>query len=193
MAIVIQDAKSTVHQKGWRPLFLMLIASMVIGCYQKGVPVNKSVTENLCESPQSQVPVESSPPQVACENPESHVPHQRSKARVVRDNSDIQIPRMSLNTRDVGENPKLKQHRARGKPELKQEEGLVMLEEFLEQAGNDLNCWFTVEQIDALEDSCSALDAASVVPVEVQSIDELVTKLRSDLENVQVVVSSPKR
>jgi hypothetical protein len=103
-------------------------------------------------------------------------------------NSDAQVsPTIGRVTSSI-ESRKLKQHRAWGDPKLAKKEELIPLEEFLESKGAQLNCWFTLEDRYGNADQPSTLMAADVVSGDVQTIDDLVTKLRNDLEEVHVVV-----
>ncbi len=64
----------------------------------------------------------------------------------------------------------------------------AILDDFLYSAGDSLNCWFSLECLENTESRDAALEAATVSQAEVGSIAELVTKLRNDLDDVQVDV-----
>jgi hypothetical protein len=78
-----------------------------------------------------------------------------------------------------------KQHRA-FQPEYNSDETLVGLVDFVIEAGATLNCRFTFEEIASTKSRTSALEGAEVTPANVQSVAELVSKLKNDLEEVHV-------
>ena len=163
----------------------ILITLGLFGCYQKDnymydtdSPISPETnthqrTHNVSDSPTP--PEKTNPPII-----DDH----RSPLRPLQ-NSDAQVSPTIENSIKLR---KLKQHRAWSDPEIADKEGLVTLEEFLESKGEKLNCWFTLEDRYGNADQPSTLMAADIVSGGVQTIDDLVTKLRNDLEEVNVEV-----
>ena len=155
----------------------ILITLGLFGCYKKDnymydtdSPISPETnthqrTHNVSDSPTP--PEKTNPPII-----DDH----RSPLRPLQ-NSDAQVSPTIENSIKLR---KLKQHRAWSDPEIADKEGLVTLEEFLESKGEQLNCWFTLEDRYGNADQPSTLMAADIVSGGVQTIDDLVTQLRNE-------------
>jgi|GEM_PF-3800111 len=96
---------------------------------------------------------------------------------------------------------KLKQHREEWDKQFRLEQIQLRREQsqrptqihllrYLRQQGRKLNCYFSIERmITRTDQQASALNYAMVSEVEVTSIDELISKLENDLDEVTVIRS----
>lgn len=88
---------------------------------------------------------------------------------------------------------KLKQHRWLWDLEFREKEDknptMLGLLDFLEEIGPQLDCYFTVERLAGTAHRTAAIEAADVPPGDVATIEELIAKLRNDLEEVTVIRS----
>jgi|GEM_PF-4464045 len=119
--------------------------------------------------------------------------HQQKPA--VNNEATMKKEEFSMNTATPATSHKVRQVRhLKQHPEVARdnEHKFIGLDEFLVQAGTPLNCRFIFEVVASNRNRLSAIEAAEIVPAHVGSVEELISKLQADLEEVQVEVVEQK-